>query len=161
MEDLEELREIVDGMTYCAVTPDAPDWYLNPVFKAILGAEDGVLESLCDDHPLFFADHFLRVLQDDARPSLDFFRLISSPARSDKPIWGVYSLVLEKVGCPAMLYVGSRTDAILGVYSRLKAYEKVDGSNIPQLVRKAIKDHTISHSGVLYWHDLPSAAHVP
>ncbi|KAI8252518.1 hypothetical protein K4K53_011170 [Colletotrichum sp. SAR 10_77] len=96
MEDLEELREIVDGLTYCAVTPHAPEWYLNPVFKTILGAEDGVFESQYDDHPPFFADHFLRVLKDDEPPSLDFFRLLSSPARGDKPIWGVYSLVLEK-----------------------------------------------------------------
>ncbi|KAI8228163.1 hypothetical protein K4K55_007570 [Colletotrichum sp. SAR 10_96] len=97
MEDLEELHEIVDGPAYCAVTPHAPEWYLNPVFKTILGAEDGVFESLWDDHPLFFADHFLRVLKDDEPPALDFFRLLSSPARGDKPIWGVYSLLLEKM----------------------------------------------------------------
>ncbi|KAH0435327.1 hypothetical protein CcaCcLH18_04936 [Colletotrichum camelliae] len=67
-EDVEEIREIVDGMTYCAVTPEAPEWHLNLVFKTVLGAEDDVSESLCSDHPLFFADHFLRVLKDDAPP---------------------------------------------------------------------------------------------
>ncbi|KAK1838579.1 hypothetical protein CCHR01_18795 [Colletotrichum chrysophilum] len=111
MEDLEEFREIVDGLTYCAVTPHAPEWYLNPVFMTILGAEDGVFESLCDDHPLFFADHFLRVLKDDEPPSLDFFRLLSSPARGDKPIWG----------------------CLLSCF----------------------------REGLLCWHNMPSAAHVP
>ncbi|KAK2762538.1 hypothetical protein CKAH01_16078 [Colletotrichum kahawae] len=132
-EDVEEIREIVDGMTYCAVTPEAPEWYLNPVFKTVLGAEDGVFESLCSDHPLFFADHFLRVLKDDAPPSLDFFRLLSSPGRGDKPIWGVYALVLEKDSCPTKLYIGSGTEAIKGVSTRLKSYENEDGHNIPEL----------------------------
>ncbi|KAL3297854.1 hypothetical protein RB213_010277 [Colletotrichum asianum] len=89
MEDVEELREIVDGMTHCAVTPDAPEWYLNPVFKTVLGAEDGVLESLCSDHPLFSADHFLRVLKDDAPPSLDFFRLLLLRLAATSPFMDV------------------------------------------------------------------------
>ncbi|KAF0332046.1 hypothetical protein GQ607_000062 [Colletotrichum asianum] len=112
MEDVEELREIVDGMTHCAVTPDAPEWYLNPVFKTVLGAEDGVLESLCSDHPLFSADHFLRVLKDDAPPSLDFF---------------------QKIGCPAKLYIGSGTSASQGVFSRLIDYDNENSSNLPDL----------------------------
>lgn len=150
MEDVEELREIVDGMTHCAVTPDAPEWYLNPVFKTVLGAEDGVLESLCSDHPLFSADHFLRVLKDDAPPSLDFFRLLSSPARSDKPICGVYALLIEKIGCPAKLYIGSGTSASQGVFSRLIDYDNENSSNLPDLVRKAIKNgYTITHAGLL------------
>ncbi|KAJ0339643.1 hypothetical protein COL922a_004190 [Colletotrichum nupharicola] len=213
MKDLEEFREIVDGLKYCAVTPHAPEWYLNPVFKTILGAEDGVFESLCDDHPLFFADHFLRVLKDDEPPSLDFFRLLSSPARGDKPIWGyfapniktfeaicgqhplkftdnmyevlmakrpptldffrtlpkpnksnpvwgVYTILMEKANHPAKLYVGSGTNADHGVVTRLRDYKRE--TLLPQLVLKALQEgYSISHAGLLCWYAMPKPGQAP
>ncbi|GJC99297.1 hypothetical protein ColKHC_08123 [Colletotrichum higginsianum] len=34
---IEELRDLVDGYAWCVLETDAPDWYMCPIYKTILG----------------------------------------------------------------------------------------------------------------------------
>lgn len=81
----------------CAITADAPDWYVCPIYKTVLGDGD-TFEKICNDHNLILAPTLFDVLKQSEPPSIDWFRsLPSAPtSKDDEPIWAIYFLLLEK-----------------------------------------------------------------
>lgn len=115
------LPELVDGYTWAAIIADAPDWYICPILKTLLG-EAAAFDEACTTTPFLFAPSLLDVLTSPSPPSLDFFRGLPTLQDGDK-FWAVY-LLLEKPGCQAKIYVGSGTEQIAGVGSRFREYDR-------------------------------------
>ncbi|WQF84598.1 hypothetical protein CDEST_09612 [Colletotrichum destructivum] len=57
---IDELREPVDGYAWCVLQTDAPDWYMCPIYKTILGEEDA-FQAACTS-PLDLAPNLLGTL---------------------------------------------------------------------------------------------------
>ncbi|KAF3803736.1 hypothetical protein GCG54_00004915 [Colletotrichum gloeosporioides] len=92
-------------------------------------------------------------------PTLYFFRTLPKPNKSN-PVWGVYTLLMEKANHPARLYVGSGTNADHGVVTRLRNYKRE--TLLPQLVLKALQEgYSISHAGLLCWCARPKPGQAP
>ncbi|KAF4928505.1 hypothetical protein CGCVW01_v001956 [Colletotrichum viniferum] len=92
-------------------------------------------------------------------PTLDFFRTLPKPNKSN-PVWGVYTIPMEKPNHPAKLYVGSGTNADHGVVTRLCDYKRE--TLLPQLVLKALREgYSISHAGLLCWCAMPKPGQAP
>ncbi|KAJ0372688.1 hypothetical protein COL26b_009130 [Colletotrichum chrysophilum] len=110
-------------------------------------------------HPLKFADNMYEVLMAKRPPTLDFFRTLPKPNKSN-PVWGVYTILMEKANHPAKLYVGSGTNADHGVVTRLRDYKRE--TLLPQLVLKALQEgYSISHAGLLCWYAMPKPGQAP
>ncbi|KAI1140747.1 hypothetical protein F5Y05DRAFT_374715 [Hypoxylon sp. FL0543] len=87
----------------------------------------------------------LEVLKSPGPPSVEFFRSLPRPA--DK-VWGVYALLLEHPELPPSVYIGSGTNAKIGVFYRLRQYKTQH--HRPRLVQAAVrKGYTITHYGLL------------
>lgn len=154
----EQIRDLVDAYTWCTITADAPDWYVCPVYKTVLG-EDGKFTKICSETPLSFAPALFDVLQSPTPPSLDFFRTLPPPSANDK-IWAIYLILMEKPGEKARLYVGSGTNAQVGVRARMANYDK--GKEVPRLVKAALDSgFTITHRGLLCWSPIPPEGLIP
>ncbi|KAI8219322.1 hypothetical protein K4K54_009584 [Colletotrichum sp. SAR 10_86] len=99
------------------------------------------------------------VLMAKRPPTLDFFRTLLKPNKSN-PVWGVYTILMEKANHPAKLYVGSGTNADHGVVTRLRDYKRE--TLLPQLVLKALQEgYSISHAGFLCWCAMPKPGQAP
>ncbi|KAI9746136.1 MAG: Alpha subunit of the F1 sector of mitochondrial F1F0 ATP synthase [Claussenomyces sp. TS43310] len=70
------MAELVDGYRRAAITADAPDWYVCPIYKTLLG-EAEAFDEACATTPLSFAPSLLDILTSSSPPSLDFFRGLS------------------------------------------------------------------------------------
>ncbi len=56
-----------------------------------------------------------------------------------------------------MIYIGSSTHSVSGVYQRLRQYDSM--VNVPMYVRTALDDgYKITHKGLLCWAPLPKAS---
>ncbi|KAJ0291392.1 hypothetical protein COL940_000587 [Colletotrichum noveboracense] len=99
------------------------------------------------------------VLMAKRPPTLDFFRTLPKPNKRN-PVWGVYTILMEKANHPAKLYVGSGTNADHGVVTRLRDYKRE--TLLPQLVLKALQEgYSISHAGLLCWYAMPKPGQAP
>jgi hypothetical protein len=67
------IQELVDAYTWCTISADLPDWYICPIYKAVLGEEED-FEKICSETPLAFPHSLLDVLRSSTPPSVDFFR---------------------------------------------------------------------------------------
>lgn len=152
-EPSSSLAELVDGYTWAAITADAPEWYVCPIYKTLFG-EAEAFDEACTTTPLSFAPSLLEILTSSSPPSLDFFRgLPALPA--DEKVWAVYVLLLEKPGCPAKIYIGSGTDEKAGAKPRLRNYE--NGTHLPRFVERALDDgYAYTNRGLLCWAPLPA-----
>ncbi|RMZ78524.1 hypothetical protein DV737_g3818, partial [Chaetothyriales sp. CBS 132003] len=145
--------DLVDGYIWCSIHNDAPEWYICPAFKTVLGQEER-FKQICSATPLTFAPGLLEVLQSSSPPSVDFFRSLPPPPVSEN-VWAVYVLLLEKSAFPAKLYTGSGTSSQSGVEARFKEYDRK--SHLPRFVKRALDDgYTISSRGLLCWAPLPA-----
>lgn len=107
---------------------------------------------------LEFPQGLLSILQGEKPPSIDFFMTLPPPPPT--PSWGVYALVLEKENFPPRLYIGSGTNSVGGVASRLRDYEKE--VRLPKLVKASLEEgFRISHKGLLCWTSIPVAGKIP
>ncbi|KAH0435328.1 hypothetical protein CcaCcLH18_04937 [Colletotrichum camelliae] len=81
--------------------------------KTHLAADIETFEAICGQHPLKFANNTYEVLMAKQPPTVDFFRTLPKPNKTS-PVWGVYTILLEKVDHPAKLYVGSAMPGCCG-----------------------------------------------
>jgi hypothetical protein len=111
------------------------------------------LEEMASRISLEFAPGLFSVLRAAAPPTVQYFK--SLPTNVNKR-WAVYLLVLEKPGFCPRIYIGSGTEAIEGVTSRLRQYNR--GDKLPLYIEKAVKEgYTINHIGLLCWTSIPPA----
>lgn len=131
----------------------------NGLFKRLFFDKDAVAE-LCSAASLVFCSGLLEALQGIAPPSLSFFRNTSSNGRGR---WGVYCLIMEKLGCISLVYIGSGTNAKGGLPSRWNQYKQLRNIVLwPKYVLAAYRDgYRIVHKGWLVSAPIPAAANVP
>jgi hypothetical protein len=97
-----------------------------------------------------FAAGLLGILLSPLPPTIDWFK--SLPTQT-KGLWGVYLILLEKVGCRPRIYIGFSVN-VAGMNTRFTSY--TNGHALPQWVQHAIdNDFTITHKGVLCWTTIP------
>lgn len=84
MSTQNDIQMLLDGYIYCAVTSDAPDWLVAPVYPQILG-ENNVLDAIHQECPILCAPSLINVLRSPSPPSVDFFHGLPQPASDD--IW--------------------------------------------------------------------------
>ncbi|KAJ4369769.1 hypothetical protein N0V83_005533 [Neocucurbitaria cava] len=155
--NLDALSKLVDDMTHTLINIDAPDWYMNPDFGFLFG-ERSSYDSIAACSSLSFPPNLHDVLTSPVAPSIAFLKSLPLPAGD---FWAIYVIVMEKDGCPTLVYIGSGTDAIQGVSARLPHY--VPGcAAAPRFVRHAFrKGYHVAHRGLLCWTPLPNAGLVP
>lgn len=155
--NLDAVQRMVEDMTWKLVQITAPDWYLNPSFKVLFDTRSAY-DSIAACSPLEFPPDMQDVLTRSEPPGISFFKSLPKPVCK---VWAIYGITMEKFGCNPKLYVGSGTDATLGVSDRLKNYGP-GHAMLPRLVREAFRQgYHISHQGPLCWTPLPSAGLVP
>jgi hypothetical protein len=130
------------------------------LFARYMPDENGLAE-LAAKIPLEFAPGLTDVVQSDTSPTIAYFKTLPSPGKSDREtIWAMYLLVLEKLGCRDLIYIGSATDSIRGTAPRWSNYDGL--VQLPTYVQKAIDDgYTITHKGLLCQAPPPSSGLQP
>lgn len=162
MNQLEEgsVSDLVDYLTFCTATVDAPEWFIHPIFKQVLGSEE-VFHELCTKISVEYAPGLHEVLLSSTPPSLDFFCSLPVVSPGQK-VWAVYTLLYEKPGYPMKLYIGSGTQGTDGVAVRFSGYDSPTGRALPSGVKDAVQDgYTLCHRGLLCWAQVPSAGQAP
>ena len=131
----------------------APDWYLNPQMKAVLGSDSAATAAAYAATPLQFASGVLETLQSEQPPSPDFF--LTTPWPESK-VWGVYAMLMVKDGCEPGLCIGSGTDSMSGARKRMQQYYDKTNSTLPIAVRRLFKQgYDVAHIGLLCWCPIP------
>lgn len=125
----------------------------NPVHDLIFTTQqvmEGVLAAVT------FAPGLLDALQSTVPPTIAFFK--SLPAdEAGIYLFGVYLIVLERVGHRPKIYIGSGTDYKLGMRPRMRQYDAM--SVLPRYVQQAVDaGYTITHRAILCSSPLPSSA---
>lgn len=108
--------------------------YKNVLYTSVLPnllAVETVLLSIT----LILALGLLDIVQLSTPPTIAYLKTLPAGSKNQ---WGVYLLVLEKVGCRPKIYIGSGTGSRDGVLGRLRDYDLE--VNLPQYVRQALKD---------------------
>ncbi|KAI4668708.1 uncharacterized protein J4E78_002536 [Alternaria triticimaculans] len=104
-----------------------------------------VIQQLLSSVTLTYAPGLFEALNSATPPTLAFLKSLPTSASKD---WAVYLLVLEKPGCRPLCYVGSATNAELGVGARFSGYRNRVG--IPVYVEAALNaGYHITSYGVL------------
>lgn len=153
-QTMSTLGALVDDYMFRHVTLDAPDWYINPNFKVVLGSADGA--RVCSATPLTFAPGLLDVLQPDTPPSPEFFMSTTS---LEGKVWALYAALSTKEDCEPGLCIGSGTDAIAGCRACIANYYDKQNRRLPRFVRALYdKGYNLAHIGLLCWMPFPSAA---
>jgi hypothetical protein len=143
-------------MWTCFMT--TPQHHKHPIFAKVLLSQDP-LEELLSDASIMFAPGLYQVLQSATPPSVAFFKSLATKV---KKRWGIYVLVLEKAGHRSKVYIGSGTNARLGVSDRFAQYDSLNATTMPRCVQRALNDdYLITRKGLLCWAPIPSAALVP
>lgn len=76
--DLDAAHQLVDDLTWELLTIDAPDWYINPSFKAVF-PERSTYDSIAACSPLTLDPSLHNVLTSSQPPSIDFFKSLPKP----------------------------------------------------------------------------------
>jgi hypothetical protein len=148
----------IDDLVHGLVTLDVPSWYINPVFKTLFSDRSNY-DSVAASSPLTMAPRMDDVLSEADPPSLNFF--LSLPEEPEGKHWGVYALTMEKDGCDPCVYIGSGTNADLGVRARMRSYAP-GRSGLPRFVQLRFgQGYHVSHIGLLCYTPLPSPGLAP
>lgn len=124
---------------------DTPYYSKNTLFARFLTSLE-VTTEIARESSIDFAPGLFDVLQSITAPSIQFFKGLPAPRLHE---WGVYAVVLEKLGCRPKLYIGSGTSHG-GVKTRLGQYHYENQSMVPNGVRDAMIDgYSITHQGLL------------
>jgi hypothetical protein len=135
---------------------DTPFNQKNTLFARFFTSQ-AVFEEVASTASLVFSPGLFEVLQGATPPTIQFFKSLPTDTSSR---WGVYVIVLEKPSCRSRIYIGSGTNSIGGVRSRLKQYD--DGLLLPRYIEYALDEgYTIVHKGLLCWIPKPTAATQP
>jgi hypothetical protein len=122
---------------------------------------EGAMEQIMQLCPFEFAPGLLQIMRSPTAPTISCFKTL--PLHVDK-LWGVYLLVLEKVGRRPRIYIGSGTSSDSGIRSRMTTYARRSGtrhpdSTIPYYVETSLQEgYSITHRGLLAWTSLPLAS---
>lgn len=144
------ILQLVAMLTWACIT-GTPKRFVHPMHFDYVPDEATLLNLLSSISGLSFAPGLLDVLQSDDPPSIDFF--MSLPTQWYK-VWGIYMLVLVKPGHQPRIYVGSGTNSLSGVSSRLKNYD--NHQILPRWVDYSLKNgFIIAHKGLLCWAPIP------
>ena len=131
----------------------APDWYLNPQFKTVLGSDSADTVAVHAATPLQFASGVSESLSSEQPPSPDFF--LTTPWPEDK-VWGVYAMLMVKEGSEPGLCIGSGTDSMRGACARMQQYYDKTNHTLPIAVRRLFKQgYDVAHIGLLCWCPVP------
>ena len=118
-----------------------------------------VLAELCSASPLSFCPGLFDAIQAAHPPAVSFFQNLPTNFKGHRAI---YALVLKKPDAVPLIYIGSGTQAGVGVLPRLNQYDYVRNTTTPKNVLAAVRDdYKIVHKGLLVWSPIPSAADVP
>jgi hypothetical protein len=151
------LRKLED-LTSRLIRADVPEWYPNSDF-GILFKDDSVFNTIADLAPLTLAPGLDDVLLSDQPASTDLFRTLPLP--EDVLLWGAYAVLMSKPNHQCMLYLGSGTNAELGILYRTADYQP-DSTKLSRFVQEAVANHyTFDHIGLLCWTPLPATGVVP
>lgn len=157
--NLNRNQTLLDDIAFDLVNLDLPKWYINADIKVAFRTRamwDSVVSS---SSPLTPAPGLEEVLSGSSPPSIDYFKTLPQPSKSQKQ-WAVYALVLEKLDCKPKLYVGSGTNALDSVKARFASYTNL--TSLPELIDNALKEgYSITSRGMLCWVDLPPPHLVP
>ena len=135
---------------------DVPS-YINPHFRVVLPSQT-IISTILVAAGLSFCPGFFEVLTSETAPSLKWLKSIS-PIIPPK-VWGVYIVILHQKSHKPLLYIGSGTQAQMGVRSRMAHYDY--GAQLPRHVQTALNDgYRIVHKALLFWSPIPPAANVP
>lgn len=150
MDSTSNIHEYVLWLTWSVFTLTAAH-LKNPAIDLVLTSQD-VVESML---AIFtFAPGLMNAVHESTYPTLAFLK--SLPTDGTRK-WGIYLLVLEKLGQRPRVYVGSATNKVDGVVKRWKNYDA--HSALPSRVSLALDDgFIITHKGLLCWCDVPAAA---
>ncbi|RMJ16929.1 hypothetical protein CDV36_003400 [Fusarium kuroshium] len=136
---------------------DTPYYSKNTLFARYLTSLE-VMTEIALDSSIDFAPGLFDVLQSTTAPSIQFFKGLPAPRLHQ---WGVYAVVLEKLGFRPKLYVGSGTSHG-GVKTRLGQYHYENQSMVPVGVRDALTDgYSITHQGLFCWVPMPTPTSIP
>lgn len=148
----------IDDLVWGLINLDVPSWYINPAFKSTF-KERSDYDSVAASSPLTMAPSMDAVLSAAVPPPLDFFR--SLPDEPEGSHWGVYALLMEKSGSKPGLYIGTGTNADLGVWARMQMY-KPGGSLLPRFVKLRFEQgYHISRIALLCWTPVPAPGLAP
>ncbi|KAH0363440.1 heat shock protein 70, partial [Aureobasidium melanogenum] len=139
--------------------------YKNELFKTVFFEPEFILEIL-ELASLFYCPGLLAALKAAGPPPIKFFRglKLNDVHLALHKIWGVYVLILTKVGCLPLIYIGSATCFTSGVKRRWAVYDGRTDEHLPLpfYVRRALlAGYTISHKALLVYGPIPSAGNVP
>jgi hypothetical protein len=96
------------------------------------------------------------MLQSATAPTLSQLKALPSDFSNR---WGVYLLVLEKIGCIPRVYIGSGIST-RGVNNRMQEY--TTQNSLPSGVAASLKEgYLITHKGLLLWAPIPSIQNLP
>ena len=134
----------------------SPPYQVNKIYSKIM-PDIEALEILVNNANLSFAPNLLQVLDSATPPTLDWLKNLP---KNSFQVWGVYVIILEKLGSQPYVYIGSGTSAFEGVKSRWRQYD-VDQS-VPSGVRRAkAAGYHISSKGLLAWGPIPAGVAIP
>lgn len=109
---------------------DTPFNQKNTLFARFFTSQ-AVFEQLASTASLVFSPGLFEELQAATSPTIHFFKSLPTDTTSR---WGIYVIVLEKLGCRFKIYIGSGTNGIGGVQARLKQYD--DSLCFPSTLRR-------------------------
>jgi hypothetical protein len=134
----------------------SPPYQVNKIYSKIM-PDIEALEILVNNANLSFAPNLLQVLDLATPPTLDWLKNLP---KDSFQVWGVYVIILEKLGSQPQVYVGSGTSALEGIKGRWRNYD-VDQS-VPSGVRRAkANGYHISSKGLLAWGPIPASVAMP
>lgn len=136
----------------------------SPLYEKYLPIQD-VLAYILEVMPLSLAPGLQHILVSLNPPTILDLKRVA--VKSNKilrhrlrEIWAMYLVILEKRGCPPLVYIGSGTSLIRGARVRLRCYET--GQMLSPNTRKAIGEgYEITSKGCLCWAPKPGAANAP
>ncbi|KXT17371.1 hypothetical protein AC579_3844 [Pseudocercospora musae] len=157
--ELDPVQEKVFDIIHKIALIDAPQWFINPDFRTILGEQEK-FDSITSACSLQFPPTLLDTLCSPSPPAYSYFKTLPAPSEG---IWAVYAVCLKKVGEKQKLYIGSGTAAEDGVLARVKIYNnETIAPNLPRMVKTARRDgFEITHVGLLCWAPIPTPGLVP
>lgn len=109
-------------------------------------------------HPLSFPHGLTRQIWSTKPPTPKFFKRLRTPSGKYKK-WAVYAHLMQKPRRRPRVYIGVSTRTSGGVRRRLGEYKL--GVSLPRHVRRSLNSgYKITHTGLLCWCDIPSAANM-
>jgi hypothetical protein len=140
------------------VLNDTPDNRKHGYFKRYIPSLKD-LDQIISTVSLEFAPGLWNVLRASTPPTVQYFKTLPTTVVKR---WGIYLLVLEKVGCRPRIYIGSGTEGKIGLPARFTVYGNRMAGGLPHYAKKSFNESFgIAHLGLLCWTSIPPAGRQP